>query len=57
MACVSLKQLYHVQKTLNFRAKNAEKRIRSSMFESAEGPEKITIVVIQFNESVFVVIL
>ena len=57
MACVSLKQLCHAQKTLNFLAKNAEERIRSSMFESTEGPEKITIVVIQFNESVFVVIL
>ena len=57
MACVSLEQLNHAQKTLNFLAKNAEERIRSSMFESTEGPEKITIVVIQFNESVFVVIL
>ena len=46
-----------VWKILNLELEIAEDRIRSSGPACLNGLKKITIVVIQFNESVFVVIL
>lgn len=57
MACVSLKQFNYAWKKLNLELEMQRKGYGPACLKKVGGLEKITIVVIQFNESVFVVIL